>query len=125
MGVERWRGVLLDPENEAWVVETGEPAGFICLTPPPDYVPQARSFLDQIYLLPSWQSGGMGSGIWRHLMEDLRRRRALPLALAAVEVNDRARIFYEGHGGHAIDLILGFTWQGRPFYEIVYLFDST
>jgi len=125
VGVSWWRRFLLDPACEAWVIETGEPAGFLCLMPPPPFVPNAKRCLDQLYLLPTWQSGGLGSAVWRHAVNHMRAVDVLPFALTVFEGNDRARRFYNRRGGRIVDRRPAFDWKGRPFYEVVYLFDET
>jgi ribosomal protein S18 acetylase RimI-like enzyme len=74
------------------VVETKE-AGWLLVRETRDEI-----YLGHLYLLPAWQSRGIGSAILAQLKERARQAR-LPLALD-VMTNNPARAFYEHRGFH-------------------------
>jgi GNAT superfamily N-acetyltransferase len=122
VGVAGWRRMLADPANVVHVIETGEPAGFTAVVPAPPPMAPARSLLDQLYLLPSWQGAGLGYRVWREVTEHIRDHSGMPFVLAVIDGNDRARRFYERQGGRQIARQHFLDWEGRAFFESLYRF---
>ena len=104
---------VLVPTRETWLAEAD---GVVVAVLVPD-----GAEVDQLYVDPDWQRGGIGSALVR-LAQD---RRPGGLALWTFQSNLQARGFYERHGFVAVDFTDGSTneerapdvryrWAGRP-----------
>lgn len=80
------------PEETDILLEGEQRIGFLKVRREPDAI-----YLASIYLLPPWQSRGLGTAI----VEDLQRRAVreeVPIRLQVLRANDRARALYERLG---------------------------
>ena len=69
-----------------------EPVGCCLIRRKPDEI-----VLVAIYVLPDWQSKGIGSSILEMLVEEARARH-VPIRLSVLRVNERAVALYARHG---------------------------
>jgi len=84
--------------HEYWVVESGEPCGFVCLEADPDGLAgTVRSF----FIEPSWQRRGIGRLQWTALEGSARDK---GLRLLRLDADSKAEAFY---------CALGFTTVSR------------
>jgi GNAT superfamily N-acetyltransferase len=84
--------------HEYWVVENGEPCGFVCLDVDPDgFSGTVRSF----FIEPSWQRHGIGRLLWTALEGSARDK---GLRLLRLDADPKAEAFY---------CALGFTTVSR------------
>ena len=94
--------LLADPENAAWILETGlkAPVGYAVLTPPAVDCPTEAGDLElkRIYLLASFQSGGWGLKLLNAVEVEARSRGAKRLYLCVYKVNEAAQRFYARQG---------------------------
>jgi ribosomal protein S18 acetylase RimI-like enzyme len=84
--VRGWVAEEVVPGLETWVAEIGGRVVAMMVLDEPG--------VGHLYVDPPWQRHGIGS----RLMELAKQRRPGGLELYTVQVNDRARRFYEGHG---------------------------
>jgi GNAT superfamily N-acetyltransferase/chorismate mutase len=83
--VRAWLGARLD-EDEVWLAEDGGvPVGYARFTP---------TWLDDLYVLPSYAGRGVGSA----LLDLVKARRPGGFCLWVFETNAPARRFYSRHG---------------------------
>lgn len=80
------------PEETRILLEGGEPVGYLKVRREPDAI-----HLASIYLLPPWQSRGLGTSIVNGLIEE-GARCGKPVRLRVLRANERARALYERLG---------------------------
>jgi ribosomal protein S18 acetylase RimI-like enzyme len=84
-----FRDVIL-PRHDLWVAETeAGPVGFMAI---------ARDFIDQLYVDPDHQRGGIGAALIAHA----RGLSPAGLRLFTLQINANARAFYEKLGFEAV-----------------------
>lgn len=87
---EVWRDTLADPNVDAYVAELdGEPIGTVTID---------SEFLRQLYVLPTYWNGGVGSALLERGLARMRERGATCAKLWTLEGNERGRRFYESRG---------------------------
>ena len=93
---------LAHPQKTSWLVEdSGEVVGFatagLCDLPHPDVGPRSYE-LKRFYLLKSRQNGGIGSTLFRVVMDWLLAQDPRDLWIGVWSENTGAQRFYERHG---------------------------
>ncbi|HET6211949.1 MAG TPA: GNAT family N-acetyltransferase [Micromonosporaceae bacterium] len=90
--VRAWFRDVVVPEHETWIaLADGEPAGMMVLR---GGSRSTTSWLDQLYLAPSWRGRGLGD----RFVDLAKERRPDGLQLWTFQVNGPACRFYERHG---------------------------
>jgi ribosomal protein S18 acetylase RimI-like enzyme len=85
------------PHNTRLILVSGATAGWISVV---DHADCTK--IDELYLLPEFQSRGIGTAVLREVIEHARRR-AVPLRLRVFNINDGAKRLYEKLGFRADD----------------------
>ncbi|WP_334164670.1 GNAT family N-acetyltransferase [Phenylobacterium sp.] len=101
-GLERTRGTLADPAKAAWLVEAGgEVVGYAeagpCGLPHPEVTPSCGE-LKRLYLLKTWQNGGLGRRLFGETMAWLLRAGPRDVWIGVWSENHGAQRFYGRHG---------------------------
>lgn len=97
-------GVILK-HNQVWVAEVdGTPAGFLAINGP---------LVDQLYIAPDFQHRGIG----RALLDYARSLSPEFLRLYTLQVNTRARAFYEKNGFRAVKFGISPPPENEPDVE--------
>jgi ribosomal protein S18 acetylase RimI-like enzyme len=88
----RLHGSWFRPEATRILLAGSEPVGSLHVARKRDEI-----VLVSVYILPAWQSQGIGGGIVRDLIAEAAAR-GVPVRLRVLKSNPRARAFYERHG---------------------------
>jgi len=92
-------------KNALWVADLGgRPAGFLAI---------AGDFVDQLFVDPERQRGGVGSA----LLEQAKRLSPTGLRLFTFQSNANARAFYEKHGFAAVKFGVSPPPESEPDVE--------
>ena len=96
--VQKWAPRLDDADRfvvTLAVDDSGEATGFSCLEFEPDAIPR----LDNLHIAPGTVRSGIGSTLMDAVKAGVRAAGHRQFDLLVFQTNDRARAFYERHGG--------------------------
>jgi GNAT superfamily N-acetyltransferase len=99
----RWTQILRQAERSNLVAEAGgQVVGFASFGPSRDAgaVPRRSAELYGLYLDPHIWGCGVGYALWSAALQELREEEYAEVTLWVLEVNTRARTFYERVGFH-------------------------
>jgi GNAT superfamily N-acetyltransferase len=111
---EVWRGVLADPDVDAYVAELeGEAVGTVTVD---------ADFLRQLYVMPAYWGTGIGSALLERGLERMRERGAARAKLWTLEGNERGRRFYERRGWELTEVTRVVPYPPNPI-DVQYAID--
>jgi GNAT superfamily N-acetyltransferase len=101
-GLERTRADLADPAKASWLAEAdGQAVGYAlagpCALPHPEVTP-ACGELKRLYLLQTWQNGGLGARLFGETLAWLQSRGPRAVWIGVWSENHGAQRFYRRQG---------------------------